>query len=85
MAGTGGHRPGAGRKPKDEQLKMIEKLSPLQDSAFEALKAKLKAKDMNAVKLFMEYMYGKPKQQIDANVTGALSIIWNEEKTYLND
>lgn len=81
----GGARKGAGRKPKADEIKLIQTLTPLHELAFAALKDRLKAKDMNAVKLYMEYMYGKPKQQIDANVTGALSIIWNEERTYLND
>ncbi len=35
----GGKRKGAGRKPKAEELNLIEKLTPLEPLAFEALEA----------------------------------------------
>ena len=35
---NGGKREGAGRKPKSEESKLIEKLSPLEPLAFAALK-----------------------------------------------
>lgn len=61
----GGKREGAGRKPKSEELKLIEKLTPYEDTAIMVLIEKIESKDMQAVKLFFEYLYGKPKQQID--------------------
>lgn len=63
---NGGHKT-AGRKSKAEEQSLIEKLSPLSDIAFEALKDALNNKKDWAVKLTFEYMYGKPKQQIDQN------------------
>lgn len=67
MSTRGGKREGAGRKSKAEEQSLIEKLSPLSDLAFEALKDALNNKKDWAVKLTFEYMYGKPKQQIDQN------------------
>jgi hypothetical protein len=62
---NGGARKGAGRKPKAEEQKLIEKLSPLADAGYKALKNALTEEQGWAVKLFFEYMYGKPKQQIE--------------------
>lgn len=70
---NGGARKGSGRKPKAEECKLIEKLSPLQNDAYEALKNALKNEDSWAVKLFFEYMYGKPKQQIEQNNTHTIN------------
>jgi hypothetical protein len=61
----GGVREGAGRKPKAEERTLIEKFSPLEPLAFLALEDALKNKKDWAVKLTFEYLYGKPKQQID--------------------
>jgi len=62
---------GQGRKPKAEETKLIEKLSPYNDLAINLLVEKLREKDMNALKMFMEYMHGKPRQSIesDTNIT----------------
>ena len=61
---NGGHK-NAGRKPKAEEQQLIERLSPLDDVAFKALKNGLEDGQSWAVKLFLEYKYGKPKQQIE--------------------
>lgn len=68
----GGKRKGAGRKPKAEEQELIEKLSPLDDTALKALKNGLQDDESWAVKLFMEYRYGKPKQTINQNNTHTL-------------
>ena len=65
---NGGHSNG-GRKSKAEEQKLIERLTPLADDAYKALNNALKDEQGWAVKLFMEYMYGKPKQTIDQNTT----------------
>ena len=75
---NGGHKT-AGRKSKAEEQSLIEKLSPLSDLSFEALREALTNKKDWAVKLTFEYMYGKPKQQIDQNTNITTSDIdWNK-------
>ena len=61
---NGGNK-NAGRKPKAEEQQLIERLTPLDDVAFKALKNGLEDDQSWAVKLFLEYKYGKPKQQIE--------------------
>ena len=61
---NGGNK-SAGRKPKSEEQKLIEKLSPMEDEAHQALKDNVTKGKPWAIKLFFEYMYGKPKQSID--------------------
>ena len=61
---NGGHSNG-GRKPKAEEQKLIQKLSPLNTIALKALKTALKNEDSWAVKLYFEYFYGKPQQRVD--------------------
>lgn len=61
----GGAREGAGRKSKAEEQGLIEKLTPLEQSAFDALKEAISDKKDWAVKLYFNYMYGMPKQIID--------------------
>lgn len=70
--GHGGARPGGGRKPKATEIELIERLSPMDDLALETLKTRLKEGDMQAIKLFFEYRYGKPKQ--DIGLTGNLHL-----------
>jgi len=65
---AGGAREGSGRKSKAEELKLIERLSPLEDIAFEALKEGLEKKDFKYVKLFYEYTYGKPIERVKQEV-----------------
>lgn len=65
----GGVRTGAGRKSKAEELSLIEKLTPLEESAFSALTEALADKKDWAVKLFFQYQYGMPKQIVDQHNT----------------
>lgn len=69
---NGGNK-NAGRKPKAEELKLVERLSPYQDIALNALISKVKENDMQAIKLFMEYLHGKPKQIIESDTTLTLN------------
>jgi len=64
----GGARDGAGRKSKAEEQSLIEKLTPLEPMAFEALTNALKDGKDWAVKLFFQYNFGMPKQTIDNKV-----------------
>jgi len=67
---NGGARPGAGRKPKIEEQKLIEKLTPLEEIAFVALKNALVDEESWAVKLFFDYKFGKPKESRDITTNG---------------
>jgi hypothetical protein len=59
-----GHK-GSGRKPKADEQKLIERLTPLANDAYKALHNALKDEQGWAVKLFMEYMNGKPNQRVE--------------------
>jgi hypothetical protein len=75
----GGKREGAGRKPKADEIALIEKLSPMDEVAFTELQKGVMAGDFQFIKLYMEYRFGKPKQVIDNNITMAEPVIinWN--------
>jgi len=60
----GGAREGAGRKSKAEEQSLIQKLTPLEDSAFNALTEAINEKKDWAVKLYFQYMFGMPKQVV---------------------
>jgi hypothetical protein len=65
MATRGGKRKGAGRKSKAEEQKLIEKLSPLEALAHKKLKEAIEKGQNWAIRMYFEYMYGKPKESID--------------------
>jgi hypothetical protein len=60
---NGGNK-NAGRKPKSDEIVLIEKLSPLDDAAFKKLKEGVESGSFHHLKLFYEYRFGKPKQLI---------------------
>ena len=62
---NGGARKGAGRPPKAEEQALIEKLSPLEPKAFKALNNAIEDEQSWAVKMYFEYMYGKPKEKVE--------------------
>jgi hypothetical protein len=62
---NGGARTGAGRKPKAEEIKLIERLTPLEGKAFKALEAGIDLGDFKYVQLFYHYYAGKPKETKD--------------------
>lgn len=63
----GGKRQGSGRKPKDEKLKLIEQMDAymLPEELWATLAELCKKKDRFALRTWIEYRYGKPKQYID--------------------
>jgi len=65
---NGGHstKGFAGRKPKDEEGKLIERLDAVIDSdeAIEALKKRIGEGDIRAIQLYFNYRYGKPKESV---------------------
>jgi hypothetical protein len=65
---NGGHSTNGGRKSKAEEQSLIEKLTPLEPLAFNALTLALNNGKDWAVKLFFQYNFGMPKQTIDQKV-----------------
>lgn len=64
----GGKREGAGRKSKSDEINLIEKLSPLEDAAYLALKEGVESGDFKFVQLFYNYYAGKPKETKDITI-----------------
>ncbi len=65
----GGKREGAGRKPKAEEVALIERLSPLEPLAFAALEKGLANGDFKFTQLFYNYYAGKPRETKDITVS----------------
>ena len=78
---NGGAREGAGRKPKTDELKLIERLTPIEDEALKQLKKGVQSGDFRFLSLYMSYMYGKPKEsvKIDGNIHIPISK-WSEDE-----
>tara|TARA_B110000003_G_scaffold62733_1_gene63120 strand:- start:1045 stop:1278 length:234 start_codon:yes stop_codon:yes gene_type:complete len=74
MSKHGGNRKGSGRKPKIEELELIEKLKPLEPLAYEALKQGLADQDYRFVQLYLNYYYGKPKETKDITINEDLPL-----------
>jgi hypothetical protein len=72
MGQNGGARPGAGRKPKIQEIKLIEQMDALcvPNKIWEALLMKCAQGDTQAIKLWLSYRFGLPKQQIDVTSNG---------------
>ncbi len=61
---NGGHKT-AGRKPKADEIAMIERLSPMEDKAYKALEEGVSNGDFKFVQLYFNYYAGKPKETKD--------------------
>ena len=59
----GGARPGAGRKPIKVREELVDKLTPYDDDVLGVMVEQAKHGEPWAVKLFLEYRYGKPVQR----------------------
>lgn len=72
----GGKRPNQTGRPKrmDEQA-IIEKLTPMAETAFKVLNQKILDGDMNAIKLYMQYFLGLPTQKIENKIEGQLNSV----------
>lgn len=66
----GGKREGAGRKPKADELKVIEQMDAVAAprALWEKVWFKVEEGDIQAMKLWAQYRFGMPKQSIDANL-----------------
>lgn len=71
---NGGHstKGKAGRKPKSDEIKMIELMDATKAPAevWEVLAAKVEEGDVNATKAWLSYRYGRPKETKDIKLTG---------------
>jgi hypothetical protein len=82
----GGAREGAGRKSKAEEQSLIEKLTPLEPIAFNALTEALNDGKDWAVKLFFQYNFGLPKQVINQTTVNVdAGKLTDEEIQKIND
>ena len=65
----GGARPNSGRMKKDEVISLIDKMDAvlIPEQVWSALAEKVEAKDVNAIKTWLSYRYGMPKQTVDTN------------------
>jgi hypothetical protein len=70
---NGGNK-NAGRKPKAEEIALIEKLTPLEPLAFDALMKGLEKADFKYVQLFYNYYAGKPRETKDITINEDLPI-----------
>ena len=69
----GGKRPNSGRPKRMDEVAIIEKLTPMSETAFKVLASKIKEGDMNAIKLFMSYFLGMPTQKVESKIEGQLN------------
>ena len=58
----------SGRRPQSENIQMIERLTPLDDKAFEELKKGVEKGEFKYIQLFFYYRYGKPRQAQDITI-----------------
>jgi len=70
---NGGHK-SAGRKSKADEIALIEKLTPLEPLAFDALKKGLEHADFKYVQLFYNYYAGKPRETKDITINEDLPL-----------
>jgi len=66
---NGGNK-NAGRKPKADEVKLMEKLTPMAEDALKALHKGVKSGDFKFVQLFLAYYAGKPKETKDITSGG---------------
>lgn len=75
---NGGAREGAGRKPKADEIKLVERLSPLEDDALAALAEGVKSGDIKWVTLYLNYYLGKPKETRDITINEDLPLFMED-------
>ena len=68
----GGPRPNSGRPPKILEIKLIEQMDAISvpEEIWKALLYKCQEGDTAAIKLWLSYRFGLPKQQLDITSNG---------------
>ena len=76
----GGKRENAGRKPKADEITMIQLMDAVRAprEMWEKLDERAMAGDSLAIKTWLSYRYGQPKQQIDVSTDSASIVVWKE-------
>lgn len=78
----GGARPGAGRPPKADEELMIKKMDAAlaPDEAWEQLASKVNDGNVQAIRLYLHYRYGKPKERVelDTQMLAGFKVIRDE-------
>lgn len=71
----GGARPNSGRMKKDELLSLIDTMDAVcvPERVWIKLSEKVEDGDTNAMKVWLQYRYGMPKQVIDQNTTHTIN------------
>lgn len=69
---NGGAREGAGRKPKTEELQLVEALDKHidQEEVYKTLQKLIKDGNIRAIQLYMNYRHGKPKENVTLSSDG---------------
>jgi len=77
MSKHGGKRTGAGRKNKADELLLIEQLDKHidRDVVIQKLRALVDQGDFKAIQLYMNYLYGKPKETREVKIETEKPII----------
>ena len=80
LENRGGRRLGSGRKPKADELKLVEKLDNVIDNeiALKKLGELIAKGDIRAIQIYFKYRYGKPKEKIDINSSEGLNISFKD-------
>ena len=71
----GGPRPNSGRPKRMDEQAIIEKLTPMAETAFKVLEQKILEGDMIAIKLYMSYFIGLPTQKVEQKIEGQLNSV----------
>lgn len=72
--GRGGKRIGAGRKPKSDERKLVEKLGPYEDVVIDIMMEKIITNgDRDMIKLYFAYLNGTPRQYISSEVNQTMT------------
>ena len=79
--GHGGKRPNGGRPSKADEIAVIEQMDAVAvpEEAWRALWGKCQEGDTQAIKTWLNYRFGMPKQQVDVTSGGdkmAPPIVW---------
>lgn len=74
---NGGNK-NAGRKPKSEEIKLVERLSPLEDAALDALKKGVESGELKWIQLYLNYYLGKPKETKDITINEDLPLFMED-------